>query len=206
MGVLDDAIRDHLDLQRRRGASDEEVARKEAEALGPARRDLPEEDLAYVEEEVPVEIPGGERAAGRGSQDPVLATEPEAVEETAARDVVQETELSHRVQDTAAGHPVEETVVRRTVDEAPSIQETAVSHRAQETAASHPAEETVARRTIDDAPPIQETAVSHDVHTGDEPSDGEDVLEDTPDFLQETPDQDRLWFEQKPPRDFDFDD
>lgn len=33
----------------------------------------------------------------------------------------------------------------------------------------------------------------------------EDVLEETPDFLRETPDQDRLWFEQQPPRDFDFD-
>ena len=31
-----------------------------------------------------------------------------------------------------------------------------------------------------------------------------DELEETPDFLQETPDHDRLWFEQKPPRDFDF--
>ena len=38
----------------------------------------------------------------------------------------------------------------------------------------------------------------------DEPDD--DMLEDTPDFLQETPEHDRLWFEQKPPRDFDFDD
>ena len=33
----------------------------------------------------------------------------------------------------------------------------------------------------------------------------EDVLEETPDFLQETPEHDRLWFEQKPPRDFDWD-
>ena len=33
----------------------------------------------------------------------------------------------------------------------------------------------------------------------------QDVLEDTPDFLQETPEHDRLWFEQKPPKDFDFD-
>ena len=40
---------------------------------------------------------------------------------------------------------------------------------------------------------------------GDEPEAGEDVLEETPDFLQETPEHDRLWFEQKPPRDFDFD-
>ena len=34
---------------------------------------------------------------------------------------------------------------------------------------------------------------------------GEDVLEETPEFLQDTPDHDRLWFEQRPPRDFDFD-
>jgi len=32
----------------------------------------------------------------------------------------------------------------------------------------------------------------------------EDVLEETPEFLQDTPDHDRLWFEQRPPRDFDF--
>jgi hypothetical protein len=34
----------------------------------------------------------------------------------------------------------------------------------------------------------------------------EDVLEETPDFLEETPEDDQLWFEQKPPKDFDFDD
>ena len=37
----------------------------------------------------------------------------------------------------------------------------------------------------------------------DEPE-GEDLLEETPEFLEETPEHDRLWFEQKPPRDFDF--
>jgi hypothetical protein len=46
MGVLDDAIREHLDLKRRRGASDDEIARAEAEALGPPRRavDVPDDD------------------------------------------------------------------------------------------------------------------------------------------------------------------
>lgn len=34
----------------------------------------------------------------------------------------------------------------------------------------------------------------------------EDVLEDTPDFLEDAPEDDELWFEQKPPKDFDFDD
>ena len=41
MGVLDDAIREHLDLKRQRGASEDELARAEAEALGPARRAVP---------------------------------------------------------------------------------------------------------------------------------------------------------------------
>jgi hypothetical protein len=38
------------------------------------------------------------------------------------------------------------------------------------------------------------------------PRPDEDVLEETPDFLEETPEDDQLWFEQKPPKDFDFDD
>jgi hypothetical protein len=38
------------------------------------------------------------------------------------------------------------------------------------------------------------------------PGPDEDVLEETPDFLEEAPEDDQLWFEQKPPKDFDFDD
>ena len=38
MGVLDDAIREHLDLKRQRGAPEAEISRAEEEALGPARR------------------------------------------------------------------------------------------------------------------------------------------------------------------------
>jgi len=36
--------------------------------------------------------------------------------------------------------------------------------------------------------------------------DQDDPLEATPDFLEETPEHDRLWFEQKPPKDFEFGD
>jgi hypothetical protein len=43
--------------------------------------------------------------------------------------------------------------------------------------------------------------VADDVVPADE---DHDELEETPEFLQETPEHDRLWFEQKPPRDFDF--
>ena len=38
MGLLDDAIREHLDLKRRRGADPSEIERAEREALGPVRR------------------------------------------------------------------------------------------------------------------------------------------------------------------------
>jgi len=48
----------------------------------------------------------------------------------------------------------------------------------------------------DDAP-----RTDYDPDTGHE-----DVLEDTPEFLEESPEDDELWFEQKPPKDFDFDD
>ena len=38
MGILDDAIREHLDLKRRLGAEDSELARLEDEAFGPPSR------------------------------------------------------------------------------------------------------------------------------------------------------------------------
>ena len=56
----------------------------------------------------------------------------------------------------------------------------------------------------EEPPEEPEAAAEPDAEEEDEPE-GEDVLEETPDFLQETPEHDRLWFEQKPPRDFDFD-
>ncbi len=59
--------------------------------------------------------------------------------------------------------------------------------------------------TADDAEETEEP--SPPVGGGAAPgAERDDVLEDTPDFLQETPEHDRLWFEQRPPRDFDFDD
>jgi hypothetical protein len=69
------------------------------------------------------------------------------------------------------------------------------------------------------SPPAEEPTAIYKVEEGesDEDESGEDpyepetgshddVLEDTPDFLEEAPEDDDLWFEQKPPKDFDFDD
>jgi hypothetical protein len=46
----------------------------------------------------------------------------------------------------------------------------------------------------------------HEASVAEKAAGDEDVLEETPDFLEETPEDDELWFEQKPPKDFDFDD
>ena len=40
MGVLEDAIREHIELRRRHGAAEDELLNQEAEALGPARREV----------------------------------------------------------------------------------------------------------------------------------------------------------------------
>jgi hypothetical protein len=49
-------------------------------------------------------------------------------------------------------------------------------------------------------PPSEESELDYDPDTGHE-----DVLEDTPRFLEDAPEDDDLWFEQKPPKDFDLD-
>jgi hypothetical protein len=41
MGMLDDAIREHLELKRRTGAAEDEVSRLENEAFGSVRREAP---------------------------------------------------------------------------------------------------------------------------------------------------------------------
>ena len=43
MGILDDAIKEHLELKRSHGASEDEIRRKEAEAFGAVRNEAPAE-------------------------------------------------------------------------------------------------------------------------------------------------------------------
>jgi hypothetical protein len=68
MGELDDAIREHLELKRRRGADPAEVAREEQEALAPVTRGHPvviPEDL----EEAEAHSPAPARNGGAGPHD-----------------------------------------------------------------------------------------------------------------------------------------
>jgi hypothetical protein len=57
------------------------------------------------------------------------------------------------------------------------------------------------------APLAPEAAESTEANPYDPDTEShEDVLEDTPDFLEDAPEDDNAWFEQRPPKDFDFDD
>jgi hypothetical protein len=176
MGLLDEAIREHLDLKRKRGADPGEVAREETDALGPAVRTAPPEEEAAAADDAAVEAPVAE--AEVEAPPPADAEAPPA---PPAEEFVEP-------------HPVEEHAVPPPAEAA---------QRSDETAAFD-AEELFAD---EDAAQVEEPGPQPGERAGEAAPDpaGEDVLEETPDFLQETPEHDRLWFEQKPPKDFDFD-
>ncbi len=145
MGLLDDAIREHLELKRRRGADAEEVTRQEQEALGaPQRAEFAGATPAAAVPDALEDAPVEDAPTPEPEPEPVPEPEPE-------RDI-----------------PLDQATVEYT------------------------------------PPPLEEAEELEEPPAP--PQDGEeDVLEETPDFLQETPEHDRLWFEQKPPRDFDLD-
>ena len=158
MGLLDEAIREHLELKRRHGADPAEVAQLEREAFGPARRG-PE----------PLEVP------------------PPADESEPVDPVLVEPEVDAPAYEPPA-EPEPEPELPPTRPEALPEPDPVAEDLAFEDTATEP----------DEPPPA--AAAPAPPQEG-----GEDVLEETPEFLQETPEHDRLWFEQRPPRDFDFD-
>jgi hypothetical protein len=84
MGILDDAIRQHLDLKRQRGATESELKELEDEAFGPPGRPG-DADLAGAEE--PPE------QSGNGLAETAVAepAEPEATPEPAPEQSADET-------------------------------------------------------------------------------------------------------------------
>jgi hypothetical protein len=167
MGLLDDAIREHLELKRQHGADPDEVSRQEREALGAARR----AEFAKAQAEEP----------GAGAPEPVDAgDEREPFDVEAAAPPVAEPEPD------AIDPPPDAEAVEAVPEEDPWLEDERDEVPADESLDHPPAGEPEPVRAVD-------------------PETGEDVLEETPDFLQETPEHDRLWFEQRPPRDFDWD-
>lgn len=191
MGLLDDAIKDHLELKRRHGADPTEVARIEHEALGPARR---EPEAAAAPAEAPVAEPA---VTFYDDDDPGYDDEVPAEERLEAPRHREEPE-AEADQPTAA-FSLEELEAKAAQEEAAAQREAAERAEAAEREAAARAE--AAER---EAAPPAELEPHPDVVPADDEPGSDDVLEETPDFLQETPEHDRLWFEQKPPRDFDF--
>src|SRR5215212_325726 len=80
MGILDDAIREHLELKRRHGVTEDELQRQEEEALGPARRDVAQQH----EEAEPVAA--GQDTAFFDGEEPAAASEEPAGDPVVAAD------------------------------------------------------------------------------------------------------------------------
>ena len=55
MGLLDQAIREHLELKRRRGGDPSAIAREEREALAPGLADEPADERAHIAGEEPLD-------------------------------------------------------------------------------------------------------------------------------------------------------
>ena len=180
MGLLDDAIREHLELKRLRGADPSDVAREEDAALGPVRRrgepepDAPPEDhvaATSLEESRPLAV------------DAALPSDSPTGQETV--EINMEAELAGSDQEQTPPSSGRGSSGESLEWELPG------DHRSDPQAARGDGRE------------------DEDIGSGSESEQGvdapvEDVLEETPDFLRDTPEQDRLWFEQRPPRDFDF--
>jgi hypothetical protein len=219
MGILDDAIREHLELKRAHGANEDELRRKEAEAFGPMRQEAVAQPLEG--DATQMLHPGDADAPPAGPLDlepePLEPSEPDShLVHPADHPIPDPHDHAHPAgSDPAWGEdteffaepvppPAAEQPVHHHDDEPhPALHDHDAIHAEEHPPepvfrerAEAPVQEPPVRRPPVDEPPVDEPPVE----AGDE----EDVLEDTPEFLQDAPEHDRLWFEQKPPRDFDF--
>lgn len=254
MGLLDDAIREHLELKRRRGADPSEIERLEREALGPVRRAPQESRELLVDPEpgVAATYPPEEEVTGWS----LTEDEPAPFDHSAEGDGERLPEWTARHEDLSEPAPSPEPPPEREYDlpkhheiaeEWEAHQRQSASEREERdrseqhenqdllgaptggyepdspapappatpaAATPPPAIEDEGETHLDPRPPehMEQETAEYDVESEDHadgpagrPDDGDDVLEETPDFLQDTPDHDRLWFEQRPPRDFEID-
>jgi len=188
MGILDEAIREHLELKRRRGATDSELKRWEDEAFGPPTRpgepDFPEQAGGSAEQ--------SGNGVARDSEHPGVAAEEREDEEAAL--------------------PSEGTEAEPAADQGPAPIETleTVEHPFPEEEVepeAPPAEEPgpEPEEGTEPAADDPETATEDEEALAErESAQDEDVLADTPEFLKDAPEDDELWFEQGKPKDFDF--
>jgi hypothetical protein len=162
MGLLDDAIREHMELKRLRGADPSVLAQQEQDALGPVVRESEDEEQTFEDGDGEHEIALGDGGDGDlpGDGSGASAAHPAG------------SDFANVGQETA------ELDMRTVLDE---------QHEVADRAGQIDSAGLGAKDGEEDPEPV------------------EDVLEETPEFLRDTPEQERLWFEQQGPRDFDFD-
>jgi hypothetical protein len=180
MGLLDDAIREHMELKRLRGADPTVIAQQEHDALGPVLREEDVEGDVTEEDVTDAGAPAAPHPAGATPHD-------------------------------AASH--EEGIAQHPADDSPALQQPdhdSADHGPDFASVGQETAELDMRTVLDEqheaadrAGQIDSAGLAVAPEESGEPV--EDVLEETPDFLRDTPEQERLWFEQQPPRDFDFD-
>ena len=214
MGILDEAIREHLELKRQRGATDSELQRLEDEAFGPPSRpgepDFPEQEEsaeqsgngvaregAIAEAPVTSEPPAQTPAEGELAEQPAEPDEGASEEPTTIYDQGPDAELE-------LGEPPIEAL--DTVEHAMPEQEAQPEAPPSEEPGSEPEPseqepEPAAEEEEEEDSDVEDEEASHE---GESEQQDDDVLADTPEFLRDAPEDDELWFEQGKPKDFDF--
>jgi len=279
MGILDEAIREHLELKRQHGADDSELEQLEDQAFGQAERPGDEAGAHDPAAEAPTQFMTqpdlGEEAPARREptiadlQEPPPPPQPEepapessgpntAEREAIAEQPTQMYDLEEELAAEGSPSPTDEELVEEEIaeprlaptdplaglDEAEGAEVTIQGPAADDDedyededdafwneqrlsdeldqALEGPSEPTVSAaeelveepeavyvdddedEPIEEEPaPLEQPAAEP---AAEAPRHSDDVLEETPEFLEETPEDDQLWFEQKPPKDFDFDD
>ena len=191
MGLLDDAIREHLELKRLRGADPGDVAREEDAALGPVHR---QDEL---EPDAPSE--GGPETI-RPDESLRQAVDASPVEDSSVSQETVEINMEAELAGSDPEHAATSSSVHATPDAHPAHEQASGGESLEwEMPGDHRADSNTDHRDGRE----DEGGPGSDLEQG-AGSSVEDVLEETPDFLRDTPEQERLWFEQRPPRDFDF--
>lgn len=263
MGILDDAIKEHLELKRQHGAAEDELKQLEDEAFGAAERPGEEKSGGDALAEAPTEFmaqPDLEEAGEPEADVAQEATAPEA-EEPAEEEAPameheaiaeQPTEMydveGEEFGSSQVAAPSEEELVEEEIEEprlAPVDPLAGLDERGEgddrdseegepeegdgdseddeyeedddfwdekrlsdelDQALEAPSEVEDEEALYEDAATEAEEQEETEPERPAPAEEQEDVLEETPDFLEEAPEDDKLWFEQKPPKDFDFDD
>ncbi len=199
MGLLDDAIREHLDLKRRRGADPTEIERAEREALGPVRRERGDEITAFDATHDPAEFDDL-------SSEAVEPFDSEADDSSMSVRTLESEERGADIYRLEAERDLDRAAADRPSEGTPSVANAPVQRGEAHREGLVDAPDGNAPASSD-RPVADGETVEWDVERALlEESEGQeqDVLQETPDFLQDSPEHDRLWFEQRPPRDFDF--